>query len=253
MIKSGDKFTVIELQQSVNEVVNTDISAHTQVFNTLKLTPQDYATFKIGQYADVKSSATKLDDQLKKRGFKTTFRFSYNYKTPGLTSEQIVNDAYKLEYFQNLMLNFSPKEGHTEKLCEIINNAFRVSYYYAQYLWACNPTVCGNLTKALKYPGPQQWTQIISTILGIGFNFHPNDVYEFAIEHMNPSATKQEFDRRYAEQLEFKQLCRNGYGIDTGCLVLSPENRIKLYKILAKSDTPYLIQVLQNLLKKKHR
>lgn len=49
----------------------------------------------------------------------------------------------------------------------------------------------------------------------------------------------------YDEQLEFQKWCKNNYGIDTGCLVLSNDNMEKLRKILTKTDTPYPIQVLR--------
>ena len=37
----------------------------------------------------------------------------------------------------------------------------------------------------------------------------------------------------------------NQYGLDTGCLVLSPQSREKLTKIVTHTDTPYKRQLLE--------
>ncbi len=260
MIQAGDKFSVRDLRQSVDEVIGADLVAHVAepkkgaliatagiVFDMLEYTPDGYATKMIECYDNIKSSSVNLDKQLRGSGYRTTHNFSYDYFIPGLTSEQIVRDAYCLEYFQNLSHIVRARSGHKKQFEQIFQDAFRVSYYYAQYLWACNSHVCGKLAQELAFPGSENWGQIIGAILGVGFKFHPNDVYEFAIKHIDPNLSRDDFNIRYIEQLNFKDLLMTNYGIDTGCLVLSPESRNKLTRILTHTDTPYLIQVLRRV------
>lgn len=258
MIQSGDKFSARDLRQSVDEVCALDVVSHIKpeklgaltvvgdlVLDMLSMKPETYAQYRIQQFDDIKSSAINLDKQLRKAGFKTTYSFSHQYFTPGLKSEQIIKDAYCLEYFQNLFRMVSPMPGHKKQLNQIVEDAFRISYYYAQYLWACNRDVCGPIAQGLVYPGFENWGQIIGAILGVGFHFHPNDVYEFSMNHIHPNITKDAYDARYAAQLKFKDLLMTKYGIDTGCLVLGPESRDKLTKIVTRTDEAYLIQLLR--------
>lgn len=266
MIKAGDKFSARELRQSVNEIINTDIVSHVKadklgaltlvgdcMLDLLSITPQVYAKYRIEQFNDIKSSAINLDKQLRAKGFKTTYKFSYNYFTLGLSSDQIIRDAYCMEYFQYLALMVSPKTGHKKQYEQILEDALRVSYYYAQYLWACNRGVCAQIAQELSCPGFENWGQIIGAIHGVGFCFHPNDVYEFSVNHINPNISKRAYDARYAQQAAFKDMVMEKYGIDTGCLVLSPQSQDKLTKILTKTDTPFWVQVLQNIIQGKLR
>ncbi len=261
MIQTGDRFSARDLRQSVDEVVGAGLGAHIAhdkkgalfaladiVFDMLECTPDGYATKMIECYDDIKSSAVNLDKQLRDNGYRTTHKFSYDYFVPGFTSEQIVRDAYRLEYFKNLSSMVRARAGHKKEFEQIFQDAFRVSYYYAQYLWACNSRVCAKIAQELTCPGYENWGQIIGAILGVGFKFHPNDVYEFAIKHTNPNLSPDAFNARYIEQLNFKDLLMTDYGIDTGCLVLSPESRDKLTRIVTHTDSPYLIQVLRRAL-----
>lgn len=260
MIQPGDKFSLRELRQSVNEVLDANSNVRLyggtpplnvlvgdNLIDLLRCSPQTYANYRIEEFSDIKSSAINLDKQLRDKGFKTTYKFSYKYFTPGLKSEQIIKDAYCLEYFQNLSLLISIRPGARKQFKNIFEDAFRISYYYAQYLWAHNPQICENIAQKLKCPGMENWGQIIGAIQGIGFHFSPNDIYEFSVNHINPDISKDAYEARYAQQAEFKDMLMKKYGVDTGCLVLSPEHQDKLIKILTKTDTPYLIQVLSNL------
>ena len=260
MIEQGDKFTVRDLRQSVEEVLEKrngiKVFAGTPplyvlvgdtMVDLMHSLPQMYVKYSIECYDDIKSSALSLDKQLRKKGFYTTQKFSYNYVTPGLTSEQIVKDAYCLEYFQRLMQAPGVRRKHSQQMNQMIYDAFRVSYYYAQYIWACNPQVCGKIAKALSCPGVENWSQIIGAILGAGFGFHPDDVYEFSINHINPDTTKQAYDARYAAQKKFKDDIMAKYGIDTGCLVLSPESQKKLIKILSGAELSYFMQIVRRV------
>lgn len=64
----------------------------------------------------------------------------------------------------------------------------------------------------------------------------------------NIKKTPAEYDKMYTEQLVFKNWYANKYNIDTGCLVLCLEHRTKLSKILTRTDTPYVIQLLRRLI-----
>lgn len=260
MIQQGDKFSVRDLRQSVDEILgawrDVKVLAGTPplyvlvgdtMIDLMHTSPQMYAKYSIECYDDIKSSALNLDKQLRKNGFYTTQKFSYKYFTPGLTAEQIVKDAYCLEYFQRLILAPGGRRKHQQQMNKIIYDAFRVSYYYAQYLWACNSGVCNKVSEKLSCPGIENWGQITGAVLGIGFKFHPDDVYEFAVNHINPDITKQAYNARYADQKKFKDMVMEKYGIDTGCLVLSPESQEKLTKILTGVDAPRWVQILQKL------
>lgn len=245
MIQNGDKFTVYDLRDSVVQVLGNDMRDH---IHNIKQTPDLYAKRQIAKYADIKSSAINLDTQLRDAGFKTTHKFSHDYNIPGLTFNNIINDAYKLEYFYNLATSprLSIKFGHSNAVRRIFDDAARVSYYYAQYIWALNPKTCFDY--ATRFHMYRDWGLVLSFLLGVGFQFHPRDINEFITHHNAPDKSKSEYDKMYNEQLVFKNWCANKYGIDTGCLVLCPEHREKLVKILTRTDTPYIIQLLRCLI-----
>lgn len=261
MIKQGDLFTSKDLQQSMQELCRHDVRKYLDKDKSnagvfigdygiipSQCTPDEYAALCLRAYESVPSSAINLDKQLRDTGFKTTYRFSYKYKMGGLKPQQIVHDAYCLDWFNQIYNTAIPRTKYTKEYFNIIDDAFHLSYYYAQYLWAGNPQVCRGIAQQMCMPSPEQWAQIISAILGVGFQFHPSDVYEYSIEHANPSLSKEQFNKRYAEQLKFKNQMKNNYGIDTGCLVLSPQNREKLNKIVTRTDLPYCLQVIKNFI-----
>lgn len=260
MIQQGDRFTFLDLQQSVREICaynmrtyinkkqsDTFVVTGNSAIIPYKYTPQEFATICIQAYGDIQSSAKHLDQQLRDKGFKTTHRFSYKYNNGGLTPEQIVHDAYCLDWFHSLYQTAVPITKYEDQYLTALGDAFRLSYYYAQYLFTQNRRVCGNLAQALKQPNTSQWEQIIGALLGIGFQFHPADVYEYATNFISPNITQKERKARRAEQQTFKDAMMTDYGIDTGCLVLSQESREKLRKIATHTDTPYYIQVIKNL------
>lgn len=264
MIQKGDKFTNTELKQSVHEVCNYDIIKHIDtkqhryglvliaddIINPTNLTPEEYADMSIKEFDSIPSSALNLDEQLRSRGFKTTHKFSYKYNTGGLTNTEIIHDAYKLKYFNTIAFSCKPRPGHDSRFYHMLFDAFNLSYYYAQYLWAQNPNVCDEIANALQNPSVDNWDQITSAILGIGFQFHPDDVFEHAIHHLNPNLSDKEFRVRYKLQQEFKKDMQQNYDIDTGCLVLSPQSRDKLQKIVTGTDTTYYKQLFQQFVNK---
>ncbi|MDE6571487.1 MAG: hypothetical protein K2L95_04725 [Alphaproteobacteria bacterium] len=260
MIKQGDRFTSLDLQQSMREICSYDMHKYINqkqsdtivaigncAIAPSKCTPDEYAKTCIRGYADIPSSAKHLDQQLIDKGFKTTRKFSYRYRNGGLGSEQIVYDAYRLDWFFQIYQTAMPREQYQDEYIKALDDAFHISCYYAQYLWAQNYRITRDIAKALNRPDASQWAQIISVLLGIGFQFHPHDVYEYAIKHTSPDITQKQFNARHAEQLAFKNEMRNNYGINTGCLVLSPQSREKLRKIVTRTDTPYCIQVIKNV------
>lgn len=261
MIKTGDKFTYIDLQQSLGELCGNDVRKYIDKKKSAtgvvigdafiminKTTPDEYATTAAQQYSDTPSSAISLDNQLRNRGFKTTYRFSYKYNYAGLTPQQIIHDAYYLDWFHQICETAVPQVKYYEKYFDLMYNAFRLSYYYAQYLIANNRRVLSGIGQKIYSPDISRWNQIINIILGVGFQFHPYDVQEYAIEHISPDLSKKQFNARYAQQLEFKTDMMNNYGIDTGCLVLSPQNREKLRKIVTNTDLPYWLQIIKNMI-----
>ncbi|MBQ7289383.1 MAG: hypothetical protein IJW84_00585 [Alphaproteobacteria bacterium] len=245
MIQNGDKFTLLDLRDSVRQVLGNDMREH---IHNIKQTPDLYAKRQISQYADIKSSAINLDKQLRDAGFKTTHKFSYDYNISWLLYKDIINEAYRLEYFYNLATNprLNIKFGHRDAVHHIFDDAARVSYYYAQYIWALNPSA--RFDYATRFHMYRDWGLILNFLLGVGFQFHPRDINEFITHHNAPDLSRAEYDKMYTEQLVFKNWCANKYNIDTGCLVLCPEHRTKLSKILTRTDTPYVIQLLRRLI-----
>ncbi len=249
MIRDGDFFTVYDLRASVAQVTSVDMRKYLK--NTGFCRPDEYAQKQMALYGDIKSSAAALDKQLKDAGFKTKYKFSYKYNIPGLTSEDIVQDAYKLEYFYLLAIGEiqgSVRPGQQANVDKMLNDAARISYYYAQYVWKLNPE--SRFDYALRFDVQRDWGFVICFLLGVGFGFHPKDVYEFVINHNNPYLSQKQRDELYKKQLVFKNWCQNKFDIDTGCLVFCPEHQEKLRKILTKSDTPYLVQCVQDIIQR---
>ena len=265
MIKPGQRFTARDLHNSVAEVCERDIkkfitpenSTGVVVGDTImfpaEMTPHQYAYACTCENRIAQSSARDLDAQLRNRGVQTTRRFSYDYKTGGIPNDKIIKDAYCLEWFKQIHVYANTNFKNAKDLDEyvdIVHDAFRLTYYYAQYLWAANPQACRKIADALQYPLDGQWGQITGATLGIGYQFHPDDVYEFAIKHIAPDLTREQREKRYAEQLAFKNEMMDQYGLDTGCLVLSPQSREKLTKIVTHTDTPYKRQLLEQFWQK---
>ena len=265
MIKQGQKFNANDLRTSLDEVCNRDIKKFiakpkkTNLGNGIGIiignialypadfTPYDYATICAREYCAVQSSARDLDYQIQKRGIKTTRRFSYKYNTGELDPNQIILDAHRLEWFNQISDYANLNVNNVFELAEykdIIDDAFRLSYYYAQYLWAMNPNICYDIANALYAPYHSQWKQITGAILGIGYQFHPDDVYEFSVNHINPCNTQEQRNQSYKIQQKFKDDMMNKYDINTGCLVMAPQSRDKLQRVVTNTDTPYWIQAL---------
>ncbi len=243
MIHNGDKFSFIDLNESVFAATNANICEH---IHNIKKTPAEYAKKQIKLYSDIQSSAISLDNQLRNAGFKTTYKFSHKYNTPHLYPTQIIHDAYKLEYFYKLATSpINIKFGHNTSVSKIFDDAARVSYYYAQYIWAHNPK--SRFDYATRFHMYRDWGLILNFLLGVGFQFHPQDINEFITHHNAPNLSKSEYDKMYQEQKVFKNWCANKYNIDTGCLVLCPAHREKLAKILTHTDTPYAIQKILSM------
>lgn len=217
-----------------------------------KCTPDKYADIAVQAY-DQQSSARSLDQQLADQGFKTTYRFSHKYHNGGMTSQQIIHDAYCLDWFYQMYSYCRPYTNHEDEYINALDDAFRLSYYYMQYLSANNRYALANIAKALNAPDVTQWGQIISVLQGVGFQFHPTDIYQHAVNLIAPEITKQQFDAQYAAQLAFKKDMQENHGIDTGCLVLSSQNREKLRKIVTRTDTPYFLQIIKQFISIQHR
>ncbi len=233
MIQNGDLFTVNDLKESVHQVTDARYLDCTEL-------PVQYAERQIELYADIKSSAINLDASIRKAGFKTTYRFAYDYNIPGLTHDEIVKDAYKLEYFYKIGCDLARKNKNVYA-GRRIDDAARVSYYYAQYIWAANPVARFDYAKKLDMY--MDWGRVLCFLLGVGFKFHPRDVYEFVMNFNSPYLSNAEMGAERQKQQVFKDWCAR-HGVDTGCLVLSDANRDKLRKIITKTDTPYFFQLL---------
>ena len=233
MIQNGDLFTVNDLKESVRQVTDGLYPGRAEL-------PAQYADRQIELYADIKSSAANLDKSICDAGFKTTYRFQYDYNIPGLTHDEIVKDAYKLEYFYKIGCDLARKNKNVYANRRM-DDAARVSYYYAQYIWAANPVARFDYAKKLDMY--MDWGRVLCFLLGVGFKFHPRDVYEFVMNFNNPNLNDAEMRAERQKQQVFKDWCAR-HGVDTGCLVLSDANRDKLRKIITKTDTPYFLQLL---------
>ena len=253
IIKDGDKFSVADLKETVDYFsnrpvqscfVNIGAGGHGNLLTGV--TPKEYEESQFALYGKTGSSARNLDKNLRDNGYKTTYKCSSDYYIPGLTSEEIIRDAYRLEYFYKLALRLPRiRRGMTKRTEKIIDGAARSSYYYAQYIWAANPSI--KFDYANRFDVHRDWGFVLSFLLGVGYQIHPKDIYEFVTHHNDLSLSRAELDLIYEKQKIFKNWCAQR-GIDTGCLVLCPEHQEKLRKILNKEDAPYWIQKMQQLL-----
>lgn len=264
MIQNGDKFSAPDLLRSVDELRTRQTSQYMLDHDRLHvlcdtngavhaitaMTPDTYADIQTTAY-NTESSAASLDDQLRRSGYKTTYRFAHKYHIPGIDKARIIQDAYRLEYFYTCFiarLEHNIRLSDPRAFLRDCDDAARVSYYYAQYIWATNP--CTRFDYAQRLDLYQDWGLVLRFLLGTGFGFAPRDVYHFVTTH---SYHGDDFDGAHAkstrEQLKFKNWCMDKYGIDTGCLVLHPDTMTKLRKILTNTDRPYAIQLALKYLK----
>lgn len=254
MITENQKFTDQDLFQSIDELASADIGQYvstplmysfngTDVFDLRKISPTKYTEIALAAY-DIPSSAHHLDKQIKDKGYRTTYKFSYKYNMTPQMRQRITSDAYKLQYFFEIFNhpNLPRNEVvHDKQFEEVILNALRVTYWYAQYIWANNPGVYDYSNLA----PDKDWFHILMFVIGAGFEFHPLDIkYHEKVFYNNHCRNQNE----YTKQTVFKKWCKRKYDIDTGCLILSPENMEKLRKILLRQDTPYVIQIIKKYL-----
>ncbi|MBP3397460.1 MAG: hypothetical protein J6K82_00850 [Alphaproteobacteria bacterium] len=253
MINDGDKFSGVDLIKAIDEITSFDTRSYVvpnrAQYDITHMTPTRFSKIAVNWF-DVASSAGALDTQLREKHFRTTYRFAHDYRIPGFTHEKIVSDAYKLDYFYRLATNGPLKiKGNPDDFARILDDAARVSYYFAQYIWAFNPDARFDYAKRL-HP-EYNWGHVLAFLLGVGYRFHPKDVYQFVMRHNDPSLSKEQLISEFDGQLEFKKWCLDNYGVDTGCLVLCPEHQEKLRKILTKTDTPYLVQLFDKYVRRR--
>lgn len=255
MITENQTFTDQDLFQSIDELASLDLGQYvskplmfsfngSDIFDLRKITPTKYAKDTPAEY-DTPSSAKALDKQLKDKGYRTTYKFSHLYNMTPQMHDRIVYDAYVLEYFYEIFShpNLPRNEVvHNKQFEWGILNALRVTYWYAQYIWVNNP---GAYDYANLDPS-KDWYHILNFVIGAGYEFHPLDIKY----HAKVFADNHHCDQnKYKEQIVFKNWCKKQHGIDTGCLILSPETMEKLRKILTHKDTPYAVQLVQKLAK----
>ena len=185
---------------------------------------------------------------MKDKGFRTTYKFSYNYNMTSQMHDRIVRDGWCLKYFhaiashQNLPRN---EVIHNKQFEQSILNAMLITCRYAEYIWANNPTAYDytNLTKVATL---SDWYHILNFVIGAGYEFHPLDIKYHEKVFVDDN---HRYRDRYTEQIEFKSWCKEEHDIDTGCLILSPQNMEKLKEILTCQDTPHTVQIAQRLAK----
>ena len=248
MITKDQPFTEQELFQSVDELALVDISQYISkqlmrsidggnvFFDFRKISPIEYSERIQKEYDSIPSSARALDQQLEDKGFCSTYKFSYEYKMIPQMRNRIVQDGWILGYFQDIYNHPDlPKIEllNNEQFRQVILNALYVTYGYAAVIWQYNPGVY-NYTNLLENPF-KGWYHVLNFVIGVGYGFHPLDIkFHEKDFYNNYYKNKEEYEKNRA----FKNLCKEQYGIDPGCLILSPENREKLRQILTRQGTP---------------
>jgi len=248
MITKDQPFTEQQLFQSVDELALVDISQYiskplmrsvdrgTNFFDLREKSPTQYCELIQNEHDDIPSSACELDKQLKAKGFDTTYKFSYDYNMPQQMRDRIVKDGWILTYFQDVFNHPDlPRNEvvHNKQFEQIILNALYVTYGYAAGILQYNPGVY-DYTNLLNNPGTG-WYHVLNFVIGAGYKFHPLDI-KF---HEKVFINNYYCDQKECEnQRKFKNWCKEQYGIDAGCLVLSPENMEKLRQILICQNTP---------------
>ena len=247
MIHNGQLFNEEDLYQSVFEVLASDwrpllktelrYSYDDKTFHDLKeVGPIKHSILEANRN-EYPSSARNLDKQLKEKGYKTTYSFSHKYHISQKMRSRIFADIARLDWFFQVYKHPALKPTERAKMAKIFEDASNVSYYYAQLIWANNPDAKFDYPK--KLVPFLDWDRTLAFLYSVAFEFHPKDAHYFITEYNSHN------NIQYKNQLVFQNWCKNKFGIDTGCLVLSPENMEKLRKILTKTDTPYAIQLLQ--------
>jgi len=229
MIYDGQKFSARDLMDSIAELSNKNAVG--------------YAAIQIAKYG-AESSARRLDESVRSNGFRTAYKFCWKYNLPGI-SGKIDFEVYQLEYYyKQLCAMKNPKFSKQQE------DAARLSYYFAQYIWCFNNKLFHS--DFYKNLSPYwDWGFVLRFLLGIGNGYHPKDIDWFVAHHSYVGGrigakTKAEADKSFAEQSVFKKWILENYGIDTGCLVLCPEHMEKLRRIVSGGMPPYAVQVLQN-------
>ena len=250
MIQNGQKFNHYDLFQSVSEIMITDWKKflHTPLpfyfdddkpQDLAKMGPLGYASLIIYSY-EHKSSAHYLDNQLKDKGYKTTYSFAHKYHIPEDLRSRILPDTARLSWIYEICHHPNLTKKEYDDLTPVFKNAANVSYYYAQLIWANDKEAKFNYHETL-LPF-RDWDKTLDFLFGTAFEFHPKDVYKH-ITSFDVNGIE------YKKQLVFKNWCKNNFDIDTGCLVLSDENMDKLRAILTKTDEPYIAQVIKKFFK----
>ena len=235
-----DELAVMNPGPEISKPLNYFLLRNNDHLDLRTITPEKYAEIMLNEFP-VSSSARTLDEQLKQKGFKTTYKFSYQYNMTPQMRERISHDGYVLEYFHEVSMhpNFPREEKYSKQFVQVIENAINVSYWYAQFIWANNP----NIYDYKNLDPVKDWYHILNFIIGASFEFHPLDIQYHKNVFANSYCRNQ---AKYAEQIAFKNWCKKNYDIDTGCLVLSDTNMEKLRMILTKKDLPYFAQVLKD-------
>lgn len=248
IITKDQHFTEQQLFQSVDELASVDISPYISEplmrnigrgidsFDLRTIPPIEYSKCIQERYDNISSSARELDKQLEDKGFDTTYKFSYKYNMSPQMHERIVQDEWILGYFQDIYNHPDlPKIElqNNKQFRQIILNALYVTYGYAAGILQYNPGVY-NYTNLLENPF-KGWYHVLNFVIGVGYGFHPLDIkFHEQVFYNNYYCHQEEYEKQRA----FKNWCKEQYGIDAGCLLLSPENMEKLRQILICQNTP---------------
>lgn len=231
IFQSVDELAAVSMMQYISKPLKRSINRGIDFFDLREISPTEYYEMIHDGYDDVPSSARALDQQLKDKGFSTTYKFSYDYKMSPQMRGRIVKDGWILTYFQDIFNHPDLPRDEVVYNKQLLN-ALRVTYGYAQCIWANNPGVYDYTNLLNPSTG---WYHVLNFVIGAGYEFHPLDIkFHEKVFRNNYYCNKEECKKQRA----FKNWCKEQYDIDAGCLILSPENMEKLRKILTRQNTP---------------
>ncbi|MDR1361003.1 MAG: hypothetical protein LBJ18_01690 [Rickettsiales bacterium] len=165
------------------------------------------------------SAAKDLDAQLARAGIKTGYKFSCDYKMPGMSQNLLKVSAYQI---------WAASNNSTADFYD----AAVLTRQFADFIWSYNPNARDAFFTSRN--DRQNMDAQISLLLGASNSFHIRDIVWYESRFINDKTRSAEQNNQAAFKDEMS--C---YGINTGCLVLCELHQKALRSLIANSRRQY--------------